>query len=444
MPYPLMFRDLNTEAYLWYTITSPEFVDQSLVGLKKFIAFQDELTEKHTIGQRFGPALYLSRVLAELLDTYPNARALLVQGEFEAMLEWGTKLGDIGRELTESARWMDMDEFLRLREIHNETFRPVAAFNAATEITRVFSDIDFTGGQRHWSEIPEDMSYRGANILRKLQTSPELFNTLETVPEYHPDTSVTCHTGLIVPCTGVWVPAGGMGTTALAFARQGQVMQPMYPVTHVDENRYEYTQAVETDWYLLRPTGRKVPLASAEAPVSLFVYAGEPCPRAGYWLTHAKHDSRRLFELGEVFPAIPSDVTQGLTLWQWDDVPSGNAAVLTEEQRAAVAVPVEPSHEAESLQLAPRAGLWLQTEHPEVRCRVAEGEPLPLIDGLSVHWQWAEQPPPGMRATSGQPCPYPGIWYCEDLPTGPHAFLHGVPLPQVQGRDVTWFLVRTQ
>ena len=109
-----------------------------------------------------------------------------------------------------------------------------------------------------------------------------------------------------------------------------------------------------------------------------------------------------------------------------------------------MAVPVEPSHEAESLQLAPRAGLWLQTEHPEVRCRVAEGEPLPLIDGLSVHWQWAEQPPPGMRATSGQPCPYPGIWYCEDLPTGPHAFLHGVPLPQVQDRDVTWFLVRTQ
>ncbi|MOA51490.1 hypothetical protein D3C78_1746450 [compost metagenome] len=79
-----------------------------------------------------------------------------------------------------------------------------------------------------------------------------------------------------------------------------------------------------------------------------------------------------------------------------------------------------------------------------MRCRVAEGEPLPLVEGLSVHWQWAEQPPPGMRATSGQPCPYPGIWHCEDLPAGPHAFLHGVPLPQVQGRDVTWFLVRTQ
>lgn len=60
-----------------------------------------------------------------------------------------------------------------------------------------------------------------------------------------------------------------MGTTALAFARQGQVMQPMYPVTHENENRYEYTQAVETDWYLLRSTGRKVPLASAEARVSV-------------------------------------------------------------------------------------------------------------------------------------------------------------------------------
>ena len=160
--------------------------------------------------------------------------------------------------------------------------------------------------------------------------------------------------------------------------------------------------------------------------------AGQVCTATGWWSSPAKHDSRRHFLRGDLFPDIPSDTTVGYVQWQWDDNQQDST------------LPPELPREASSLQSAPRAGLWLQANRPEVRCRVAEGEPLPLVDGLSVHWQWAEQPPPGMRATSGQPCPYPGIWYCEDLPTGPHAFLHGVPLPQVQGRDVTWFLVRTQ
>ncbi|WP_211342541.1 hypothetical protein, partial [Azoarcus indigens] len=57
-------------------------------------------------------------------------------------------------------------------------------------------------------------------------------------------------------------------------------------------------------------------------------------------------------------------------------------------------------------------------------------------------WQWIEQPGTGLRATSGQPCPYPGVWSCEDWPTGEQTFMHGVPLPQVEGRNVTWKLVR--
>ncbi|MFG0684853.1 type VI immunity family protein [Pseudomonas sp. WSY_20] len=48
-------------------------------------------------------------------------------------------------------------------------------------------------------------------------------------------------------------------------------------------------------------------------------YAGQPCPRAGYWFTLAQHGSRRSFEQGEVFPGIPNEASKGLILWQWAD-----------------------------------------------------------------------------------------------------------------------------
>lgn len=157
--------------------------------------------------------------------------------------------------------------------------------------------------------------------------------------------------------------------------------------------------------------------------------AGEVCTATGWWRSPAKHDSRRQFLRGDLFPDIPSESTVGYVQWQWD-----------ETQQAAPTAPPGPAREANSLQPAPREGLWLQADHPNVRCRVVEGELMPLVEGISVAWQWAEQPPPCMRATSGQPCPYPGLWHCEDVPIGPRAFTFGTPLPQVQGRDVTWFL----
>ncbi|WP_256674253.1 PoNe immunity protein domain-containing protein [Pseudomonas sp. DE0010] len=48
-------------------------------------------------------------------------------------------------------------------------------------------------------------------------------------------------------------------------------------------------------------------------------YAGQPCPRAGYWFTLAQHGSRRHFAQDDLFPEIPSETSKGLTLWQWAD-----------------------------------------------------------------------------------------------------------------------------
>lgn len=43
---------------------------------------------------------------------------------------------------------------------------------------------------------------------------------------------------------------------------------------------------------------------------------GEPCPRAGYWLTPAKASSRGYFDVGEIMPDVSSDY--GAAIWQWD------------------------------------------------------------------------------------------------------------------------------
>ncbi|MBF8677665.1 DUF1911 domain-containing protein [Pseudomonas fulva] len=64
---------------------------------------------------------------------------------------------------------------------------------------------------------------------------------------------------------------------------------------------------------------RNLPATPATPSVPPPTYAGQPCPRAGYWFTLAQHGSRRQFAQDEVFPEIPSETSKGLTLWQWAD-----------------------------------------------------------------------------------------------------------------------------
>lgn len=54
----------------------------------------------------------------------------------------------------------------------------------------------------------------------------------------------------------------------------------------------------------------------ASSRLHLRCESGQPCPRAGYWMTPARTGSRRYFQQGEVMPAMASDF--GSTIWQWD------------------------------------------------------------------------------------------------------------------------------
>ena len=48
-----------------------------------------------------------------------------------------------------------------------------------------------------------------------------------------------------------------------------------------------------------------------------------------------------------------------------------------------------------------------------------------------------------LRIASGTPCPWPGVWLCEEAEhLGPQTVAHGVPMPEIEGRAVTWRLIR--
>ncbi|WP_244847474.1 PoNe immunity protein domain-containing protein [Caballeronia sp. SL2Y3] len=176
-----------------------------------------------------------------------------------------------------------------------------------------------------------------------------------------------------------------------------------------------------------RSQPRRTPEAALRAIPPSPTEAGQACPREGWWSTSAKRDSRRYFALGEVFPAIPSATARGFVLWQWED-----------DQTVS---PSAPLVQASSGEAAARVGLWRMDSDARVRCYVQQGEPLPLHSGQPVRWIWLEDTP-GMRARSGEPCPYPGVWTCEEAPSIERAFGHGVTLPTLDGRAVTWRLVR--
>ncbi|WJV25553.1 MULTISPECIES: tetratricopeptide repeat protein [Pseudomonas] len=104
-------------------------------------------------------------------------------------------------------------------------------------------------------------------------------------------------------------------------------------------------------------------------------------------------------------------------------------------------LPPQSARTGASGQPSPRVGLWHQAGNPTEMFRAATGDSLPLVDGLPVHWEWEASRFEGSRLASGQSCPWPGIWACEDLPIGAREFAHGETLPEVDGRPVTWRLV---
>ena len=99
--------------------------------------------------------------------------------------------------------------------------------------------------------------------------------------------------------------------------------------------------------------------------------------------------------------------------------------------------PKPPAHarHAHSHQPAPRAGRWEMESNRCVECTVQLNERLPLHEGQNVRWLWTVS---GMRARSGETCPYPGKWVCDYKPGSERLFDYAALMPRVDGEKVVW------
>jgi hypothetical protein len=319
-----MKRNLSQEANLWYTLTSPDFFESAKAHLQFAHAAFQAAMDAEPQAASYAPLPTLGSELDLLLQAHANAKAMLQQGSFAGVIAWQGQLERLPRAFEErSLAWMGSmaDPFMNELELANSV-----AYRAwlALVMSQMYCDPAFKDQSADWHvDVPEDMGLSGDDISRYIEE--HVLTVLPAlIPEYAADTSVSCKTGDIVPWTGVWVPSTGMGTAALAFARQGvQIMQPAYEVASVDEDGSpDGFHLVDCIWYPVKPTGRMIehPLFSTlkyeAAGARGRCEAGQRCPREGWWFTPAAQDSRRVFKLGEVMPSLKADY--GHTIWQWD------------------------------------------------------------------------------------------------------------------------------
>lgn len=315
-------RNLSQEAHLWYTIASPDYIAQAKDKLQAATTFMYERVIQHPFIADYAPVPHWGGVMEGLLTRFDNALAILKQGEFGPMQDWASRMQDIPRGFKESnLEWLSAPDQKTFLSLLNDTFSICDEFLMSVMMSEMYSSPRYKDGTGDWHhDIPEEMGIEGNNIARNHEEY--IFPLLPNqIPEYAPDTSVSCMTGDIVPWTGVWVPSTGMGTAALAFARQNlQIMQPAYEIASRDEDGYATFAVVDGVWHPVKPTGRMIDhpvlaqLKHDQANARGRCESGKRCPREGWWFTPAAPE-RRQFKLGEVMPDIGRDY--GKTIWQW-------------------------------------------------------------------------------------------------------------------------------
>lgn len=314
-------RNLSREAHLWYTISSPDYIALAKARVQEAASLMRAQVESHPFIADYAPVPHWGGVIEDLLDRFDSALEILKQGEFEPMLQWASRMQDIPRGVQEgNMTWMA--ELGRFMELLNDAHSICSEFWNAVMMSQMYSSSRYKDGSGDWrSDIPKDMGLEGDDIVRYHEE--DIFPSLpDQIPEYAPDTFISCKTGEIVPWTGVWVPNTGMGTAALAFARKDvQIMQPAYEVASIDEDGFaESFNLVDCIWHPVKPTGSMIEhplwaqLRANEGRSGGRCESGNRCPREGAWFTPAVPDKRH-FKLGEVMPSVGGDY--GLTIWQW-------------------------------------------------------------------------------------------------------------------------------
>jgi hypothetical protein len=103
---------------------------------------------------------------------------------------------------------------------------------------------------------------------------------------------------------------------AYVLVRMEDLLHPITGEKYGDQPVFEKRSCV---WYLVERAVDLGFVPPQPPPVIAELHrvaAGGECPEAGFYLTPARPESRRLFQKGEVMPAF--DTAYGTTIWQWD------------------------------------------------------------------------------------------------------------------------------
>lgn len=198
---------------------------------------------------------------------------------------------------------------------------------------------------------------------------------------------------------------------------------PNVRFTDADGRRWMARFDTDSDWpspatRLMKPVPT-APASAVQLTSPLRIVAGMPCNQAGWWFVLGLADSRREYQHGDILPTPADAPDDSVVLWQRD----------TDQ------TPPEPARQASSNEPAPRAGRWEMALDRCVACNVQLNERLPLHQGEPVRWLWTVS---GMRARSGENCPYPGLWVCDYKPGTEQVFEYDALMPQVEGEKVVW------
>jgi hypothetical protein len=140
-------------------------------------------------------------------------------------------------------------------------------------------------------------------------------------PIYRLNPSVKVKTGDIVPRSGVYL-SDIDGSSAQFLIAEYKAWQASIPDPPADPRvASAASKDFDATWTLVEriaDSGGSVAGLDDAAPYSMKLRceSGQPCPKAGWWMTPSRENSRRKFERGDIMPSTGGDY--GVTIWQWD------------------------------------------------------------------------------------------------------------------------------
>lgn len=139
-------------------------------------------------------------------------------------------------------------------------------------------------------------------------------------PLYRLNAGVRVKTDDKVPSNGVYLPDAPH--SCAQYLIEGYEAWDTSVLNNPNDPDDRSDTRVSTTWTLVEraaDSGGGIPGEAdpIKGGVRLRCEAGHLCPKAGWWFTPAKKDSRRRFTQGESMPEVGSGYC--LTIWQWDD-----------------------------------------------------------------------------------------------------------------------------